>query len=469
MKKITISALSLAVTLGLSPLSHAAGFQLFEQGGSGLGNAFAGRPAAAEDASTVFSNPAGMSVLDNSQFVAAAHIILPSSRFKNSASTINASLGGAAITGGNGGDGGVLAAVPNLFVTHQFNDQLHFGLGISAPFGLATDYDSGWVGRYHGLDTDLRTVNINPSISYRINEQWSIGGGINAMHADLREYTNALDSGGICASFATNPTLAAVGGPATAAACGGAGLAANTVATDSHIKLEGDDWGYGFNIGVLFQPSHNTRVGIAYRSKVSLNVRGDADFTVDPVFRAQMNGNLTGGFAALFTDTKFKAKIDLPETLSIGSFQRVNNRWDMMGDISWTNWSRFETLRADFDNPVQSDLVQPENWEDTFRVALGITYHYTPEWDFRFGYAYDQSAIDRSSDRGPRIPDNDRNWLSFGMNYNPSDAIQLSLNYAHLFIEDGNSRFADATTGHILQGEFETDVNILSGQVSWVF
>lgn len=321
------------------------------------------------------------------------------------------------------------------------------------------------MGRYHADTTDLRTININPSVAFRLNDQFAIGVGYNALYADLREYSSALDSFGLCAN--------AVGGvPAVVnAACAvGGGLTPNNVSQDSRVMLEGDDWGYGFNAGVLYQPSPTTRVGLHYRSKVKLTVEGRVNFTLNNALRS-VPALAAAALPAVSTDTA-KADVTLPEMVSLSSFQKINDSWDMMGDISWTRWSRFKTLQAVFtgNNALSSPgFTQPENWDDTYRFALGMNYHPAPQWNWRFGVAFDQGAVQRTVDRSPRIPDADRTWLALGVGYQPSDALSFALSYTHLFVADSKLRFSDPTFGHQLIGNVDSDVDILSAQATWAF
>lgn len=177
--------LVIAVLIGgiLSVFSQnlmAGGFLLFEQGVKGLGNAFAGGSAIAEDASTIFFNPAGITRLSGSQIEAAGYYIIPQAEFDDKGSTVTPVFGGAPLTGGDGGDAGVAAFVPNFYFAQEITDKFHAGIGISVPFGLATEYNRNWVGRYHAIKSELLTIDINPTVAYRLNQWLSLGAGISA-------------------------------------------------------------------------------------------------------------------------------------------------------------------------------------------------------------------------------------------------------------------------------------------------
>ena len=228
MKKSTVHLLSAAITLSLSSAATAAAFQLLEQNASGLGVAYAGSAAVAENASTVFFNPAGLAQLSGIQLSAGVTGVGPSYRFQNQGSS------GALLGNGNGGDAGGWHAVPNLYLAGRVSPDISLGLGISSPFGLATSYDADWVGRTQAIKSEIRTVNVNPSLAYRVNERWSLGVGINyqTLNAEMTSYTPA-------------------------------GL----------YRVKGDDAAWGWNAGVLLNLSPAMRLGLSYRSAVDYRLR----------------------------------------------------------------------------------------------------------------------------------------------------------------------------------------------------
>lgn len=217
--------------------SHAAGFALFEQGASGLGNAYAGASAVAEDASTIFFNPAGMTYLEGRQIVGALHLIKTNGDFDNK----NSVAAGSRPLGSEGGEIGSLAAIPNFYYKQDISDQLKVGIGVGTPFGLKTEYDKNWSGRFQAIKSELKTVNINPSLAWKLNDQWSFGFGVSAMWAQA-ELTSAVNLG----------------------------------AAESSINNKGKDWGFGYNLGAIYQVTPDTRLGLAFRSKVEQHLKGDA-------------------------------------------------------------------------------------------------------------------------------------------------------------------------------------------------
>jgi long-chain fatty acid transport protein len=414
----------LGYSFGLMPIesASAAGFALGEQSVKAVGNSLAGAAATAEDASTIFYNPAGLTELSGFQLQAGGHFIIPNVRFENAS-------GG----GNQGGDAGVSAVVPNLYAAWDVGDRFKLGIGVNVPFGLATDYDSNWIGRYQGLKSKLATMNINPTVAAKITDQWSIGAGVNLQYAKA-ELSNAIDFGLI------------------------AGLGNGS--SDGSVKIDGSDWRWGFNLGALYKPTPNSKIGLAYRSAITHNLQGRADFTV-PSNLAVLTRQGT------FTDTDVTAQLKTPDTLSLSAVQKISPQVTLLGDVTWTGWSRFKELRVNFANPAQPAIVQPENWHDTFRLALGLNYAASKALLLRAGVARDPTPVPNAF-RTVRIPDADRTWLSLGATYQPTPKFNLDLGYAHQFIGDAPLNQASPTGGTLI-GEFKGAINIISAQLRWAF
>ena len=409
----------LAILVGSTTLTaQAAGFSLAEQSGSGLGNAFAGASASAEDASTIFSNPAGMTYIQGTQLVGALHLIKPNIDFDDKGS-IKAL--GFPPRGGDGGDAGDLAFVPNFYFVTELTNSIKFGLGVNAPFGLKTDYNDDWVGRFQADTSEVKTININPSVAFKVNEQFSLGLGISAMWAEA-ELTRAVN---------------------------------RVFAPESDVKIKGDDWGFGFNLGAIFQATADTRFGVAYRSKIEQHLEGKAKF----------------GSALAAGNTGVKADLTLPETFSISTFSALNDKWDLLGDITWTRWSQFKELKIIRDNGSVLSTT-PENWNNTIRYSVGVNYHYNDNLKLRAGFAYDEEAISDEF-RTARIPGNDRKWLALGAGLQVTPDAKIDIGYAHLFInkakiDDNQTSPASGFNGRLI-GEYEGSVDILSAQLTYVF
>ncbi len=443
-----------AVTLALfSGATFGAFFQVQESSPKGAGNANAGGAAVAEDASTVWYNPAGLTRLQGSQLVVGGHFIVPSTKFDNEGSTITGLLGGAPLTGGDGGDAGDDALVPNLYYARPINDDLTFGIGLDVPFGLRTEYDDGWVGRYHALESEIKTVNINPAMGYQLNDQVSIGGGISVQIVDAT-LSQAVDFGSIC--FLT--TL-----PAT---CAGLGLASQ--ANDGEAKVEADTTSYGYNIGVLFKVNDRTRVGVAHRSAISHDLEGDSDVTTVGA------GATAFATAANIVDSDVETDITFPATTSISVHHQVNSKWAVMGDATQTRWGRLPELRIKFDSG-QPDSVVTLDLDDVWRYSFGATYVRDSRWTYRFGVAFDESPTPNAEVRTARLPDEDRTWLTFGVGYKKNDRLNFDFSYVFVTIDDAeinknaNSATSEDLTRGNLVGEYDADTSILAGQVNWKF
>jgi long-chain fatty acid transport protein len=429
----------------LLPFSHAyaSGFALNEMSAGGVGNAHAGGAAAAEDPGTIYYNPAGLTMMSGRQFMAVGSLIGTSTKFDNRRSV---SATGMPLSGGNGGDAGDWALVPALYYAMDVDPRLRFGIGLQAPWGLKTEYDANWVGRYQALKSELVSVNINPALAYRYNDQLSLGAGVSAQYVDV-ELTRAIDFGSVCAVAI---------GPVPCAASG-----FRPQARDGKVKVDGTDWGFGFNLGVLYAPNAKSRIGVAYRSKIRHKITGDASF--------DKPAGLPGPLAAsrTFSNTGARADVDLPESINVSGYVEIDPRWSLMADVNWMRWSRFEELRVRFDNGAP-DNVTVENWRNTTRVSIAANYRYNDVWKVRGGIAYDPTPV-RDGFRTPRIPDDDRTWLAFGAQYRASRNGIWDFGYAHLFVSDSSIDKAEPPFGGRLIGDYKSDVDILSVQYRQAF
>ncbi len=402
MAPLTLNRLAFGLTLaGMAGLPHAAGFALIEQNASGLGNAYAGQAASAQDASTIFFNPAGMTMLPDRQVVMAGHLIKPQVEFSGSSN----------IGGGDGGDAGGLVIVPNAYFAYRVTSDIHVGVGMNAPFGLKTEYDSDWAGRTQGVNSELKTINLNPSIAWKASPTLSLGAGLSVQYAEatLTSRTGAAPTAGL-------------------------------------LTVKGDDYGWGFNLGALWQVSPATRIGLAYRSEVDQKLDGIlAGISPSPI-------------PAI-------ARVTLPDSASLSVLHKLNPRLELLADITWTGWSDFDELRI-LRKSDGSILGSPtdENWSNSYRYSVGANYRMNDKLTLRGGVAYDETPV---SDilRTARIPDESRTWLAFGAQYRLSNKTALDFGYAHLFVEDAAIREG----GVKLAGNYEASVDILSAQLTQSF
>ena len=432
----SLIVLAVASTLGgASTLASAAGFALIEQSASGMGNAFAGAAATAEDASTVFYNPAGMSELKGMQFTVGAHVIDLSAKFSNSGSTKPAAI----VTnplGGNGGEAGDVSVVPNVYFVIPIGDRINFGVGVNAPFGLKTEYDDNWAGRFQGIKSELTTYNINPSLSFKVNEMFSVGAGVNYQHLKV-DLTNAVV------------------------------LGANT---EGRADLSADDAAWGWNVGALIKPTPSTKIGISYRSKLDYNLTGTTSVTTS-----------TGAPVAPASGAT-SADITLPESFSLSLAQKLNDQWEFLADATFTKWSQIGRVNVvNSTNGTLRDVLNLD-FDDTWRYSVGANYKLNDDWTLKGGVALDQSPVKGATSRTVRLPDNDRTWISIGAAMKVKESGKLDFGYSHLFIKDADINFtrsqqapgfttptpAPGTASTVL-GSYAGSVDIFSIQYSMSF
>ena len=300
-------------------------------------------------------------------------------------------------------------------------------------FGLRLEYDASWVGRYQSLETDLATYNINPAISWKINEKLSVGGGINAQYADAT-LSQALDFG----------TL----------------LGVSPGALDGKSTVEGDDWAWGVNLGVLYVPTEKTRIGVSYRSRIDHELKGKVTFEVPAAASAIQAQDI-------FVNTGVEAELNLPDNVSVGLYQQLTDAFALTANLTWMSWSRFEELRVEYDSS-QPDSVTEENWEDTWRGSVGINFSVSPKWMIRAGAAYDQTPVPDEKHRTPKLPDADRIFLGFGFEFYPKENIEINLAVMQVFFKDSEIDHL-GSFGDRLIGSYEADTTVISAQVNLKF
>ena len=428
---VSLGAAAVAL-MGLSTgTAQAAGFHLLEQNASGLGNAYAGSAAVSDNASTIFFNPAGMTYLPGLNVSAGVSAVRPSFKFSNDGTTGPAGLPG---TGPNGGDAGSWGFVPNAYLSWQISPQWFAGLGVGAPFGLMTEYDDpAWAGRYHSKMFEIRSVNVNPSIAWKVNERLSLGAGVNWMHMTA-EFSRA-------APFAL-PGVGYLGD------------------LDATVDMKGDGWGW--NIGMIYQLTADTRVGLSYRSRVKIDADGDTTVSnqsvTHPAARAQLR-NLSADASTSVT---------LPDTAVLSVAHRLNDQWELLGDVSWTGWSSIKSLNIENSgNPAIRGDNLTLNFRDTWRIALGANYRVSERWTLKGGLAWDQSPIRNAQYRLTSLPDKDRYWASIGAQYAISNRTKIDIGYTRLFLRDADiDNATDAAAKGVVRGSYDSNANIIGVQVS---
>ena len=354
-----------------------------------------------------------MTLIPGKQVAGALHALKPSFKFENTGSTAPVFSNPGT---GEGGDGGGWAFVPNGFFTMAISPNLSFGLALNAPFGLKTEYENGWRGQLKALKSEIVSVNINPSVAYKVSDTVSIGGGVSVQYLEA--------------------TLT---------------KAANAAGTNI-AELNADDIGYGFNLGLMIQATPNIRIGASYRSAIKYELEGTVAFSATPL------GN--GGV---------KADLKVPDSASLSIFETVGN-WELMGDLTWTGWSTLQRFDAIRTTGAQAGTIvdfETFNWKDVWRYSIGANYKMSPQTKFRFGLAFDETPTN-DVDRTPRLPDEDRTWIAFGLQYKPSKTSILDVGYAHEFIKDAKINNTIAGAGSLI-GTFKNKADIFSVQYSQSF
>jgi long-chain fatty acid transport protein len=461
----------LAAAMGAAVLSLSAGqalgaaFGLQTQNASGLGHAYAGGAAAAEDVSTIFYNPAGLVRLQTTQAVVSANVICPSAKLNNNGSQPAALQP----LGGTGGDAGGCAAVPNMYLGVPFTPKWSFGLGVNAPFGLETEYDSDWLGRFQAVKSKIETININPVLSWEPTPHLTVGGGVSwqRVKATLTSRVNyaAAFAQGVGAGVAAGQIPAAVAPVLVGSAAG----------LESGADVSGDDSSWGWNVGMLWQASEQTRVGVAYRSKIKYTVTGSANFSNPtasslgplPPTLAPVGAAIVNGVNAALASGDIKLDVEMPDTTNVSIFHQFNNKWDLMADLQYTGWSSIQELKIVRSTGVVLQTT-PENFRDTWRISGAANYRYSDQWIFRGGLAYDQTPV-RDAQRTPRLPDNNRIWFAFGAQYKFSPSLALDLAYAYEYMSDPsiNQNAGSTAANGLISGSYKNGVNIVGLQLTY--
>ncbi|HSP32205.1 MAG TPA: outer membrane protein transport protein [Halomonas sp.] len=384
-KAVYKTALALAVTTASTQLM-ANGVAINEQSASSMGTGFAGRSSSAQDASTVFGNPAGMSKIDRAQVSGGIAVIDANTDISNAESIA---------PGTHDGDMVPFAAIPFGYYVRPLNDDWHFGLGVYVPFGVISDYEDSFQGRYHGLESEVQVVTLQPTLSYQINDRVSVGFG---------------------------PTINRIEGTLTSAVPVGP--------SDGNVDIQGDDIGYGFNAGVLVDLSDSVALGVTYHSSVDYTLEGRTRVSDFPI---PVNGS-------------YDATLDVttPESVDVSLTYAYDELWTLYAGTTWTRWSQFDQLLIENQgSPAQFDTVEEElNWSDTWSFAFGAAYQVTPKVALRTGLAFDRSPTN-DADRTVRIPVGNRKVLSLGAGWEASDNLTVDVAYAYLREDRASVSYAD--------------------------
>lgn len=408
--------LSAAALMAAATQANAAGFYIQEQSVTGLGSAFSGAVSNLNDPSTIFFNPAGMTKLDGMQAQAGINVLMPDSDIKDTGSVAPAFR----TLGGSSDNPYDPTPVPNGFLSYELGNNLWAGLGVTAPFGLGSEYDDGWFGRFDATKTKLTVLDIQPTLAYKINDMFSIGAGLNIEHsdADLRNQVN----------------LGAVLG-------------------EGSQKLTGDDWGFGYTIGAQFKPMPSTTIGVNYKSEVHHDLDGGV--------------LITTAAGATVLDAGAKAKLTTPDVATLGVAHRVNDRLTVQGQATWFGWNNFESIAVRFDDGTAGAPVV-QNYQTTWAFAVGAEYAASDKWMLRGGVQFDQTPT-TDEYRTSRTPDGDRTWLSLGATYGWNDNLDIGMAATYIHLADEEINIPRGAGGGQFVADTEGSVGILALAATYKF
>lgn len=398
MKKIAVSLKLVVVGMALASVSMqsaASGFQLFEGNAVNIGDFGAGGAAIAEDASTAFYNPAGLVRITTPQLVLSGVGLKTKSDFSGTSRT---AIPLPYPTSGSVNGGG-FKLVPAFHYALPLNERVVFGFSMTAPFGLATDYDTHSVIRYEATKSEVKTLDLSPSLGVKINEQLSVGAGLNLQKLDA-----ALNSTiPLTVRDPKNPKKIV-------------GL------QDGQIINKAESWALGWHAGALYQLTPSTRFGINYASQVKHHLTGTSRINI-------LNHDIVSSDA-------LSSDITLPPVTTVSAYHALNEQWALLGSVVYTQWKKIENITLNNLPAGINKVILPENFRNTWRVAVGTNYKFNEQWLFRAGVGYDQTPVN-DHDRGVRLPDGDRIGAAIGAHYQPSKALGIDMGYTHLFIKDG--------------------------------
>ncbi|HDR1920702.1 TPA: porin [Pasteurella multocida] len=389
----TLLASALAVVAGSA---SAAAFQLAEVSTSGLGRAYAGEAAIADNAAVVATNPALMSLLKQPEISVGAIYVdpninltspMPGFAYKNIAPN---------------------ALVPTVYGVYPINEKFAVGGGLNVNYGLATEFDDKYAGGFLGGKTDLTAINFNLSGAYRVTEKFSVGLGLNAVHAKakLERYAGALAK----QKFQNLPL----------------GIKETSVIS----KLQGDKWGFGWNAGLVYEFNERNRIGVAYHSQVDINFKGQYSNQFPTSNMALVQGLSAQGITATGgKEIPGTLHLPLPAYWEISGYHKMTDRFAMHYSYKYTQWSKFKELRAK-GTDGKTLFSKTEEFRDSSRIALGASYDVTDALTVRTGIAYDESAADEHNTIS--IPDTDRTWFSVGATYHFTPNVSIDAGFAHL-------------------------------------
>ncbi|HHX8633638.1 outer membrane protein transport protein [Vibrio diabolicus] len=396
-KTLLSTAVALSL-LGTTGMANAAGFQLAEYSATGLGRAYAGEAAMADNASAQWRNPAMLTYLEGTQVSVGAIYVNPNIDIEGDVNFHGST------SSASSDDFAHDAIIPNFYLSHQYNEKFAIGLAFGTNYGMETDLGKGFGASHFGNEASVTTMEANLNTAYKVNESISVGGGIRYI----------IGEGSFGAAAPKNNVVGqhpVTGDPIS-------------VPQGTALKyMEGDDTAWGWQVGTAWQINENNRIGFAYKSEVELKLEGHAE-------------GLGFGFGTKLSQLRDNGYmyLNLPATAELASFHQVTDQLALHASFNWTDWSSFEKLEARLDT-AGTHMVKVENWEDNYRFAVGATYQLDPKLALRTGIAYDTSAVS-DKNRTITIPETDRTWLSIGATYDWTKDFSLDAGFTYIFAKD---------------------------------
>ena len=434
--QISVLALGIAGVLAFGQ-AHASGFQLRENSVKNLGRANAGTAVAKDDASVVTNNPAAMVNLDKTTVQVDATDINLDAKFTGGGTTAL----GTPLTGGNGGDPGRPAVVPALAVVVPFGN-FRFGASVDAPFGLKTQYDADWVGRYNAIKSDVKTVDFTFAAAWAISDRFSLGAGVILQRTDVT-LTNAIDFGTALCAGSGNP-----------ANCFNPAFPFHPQGSDGSVEVKGNDNSYGWLLGAQWRPSDNFTIGYSHHSKIDHTLAGNADFTL-PASVAATFGAL--GVTA-YNDGAIYAPLTTPTIDTLSARWDINQQFRLLGDIQRTGWNSLKNVTVYRTNGALLGPPEAFDWKNTTYFGVGGEWDMSNAWTLRVGIAHDESPTNDRT-RTPRLPDNTRMLYSVGATWHVSDAFSIDGAFQRISISSP-SIDVRSSSGSRLVGSFDGHANL---------
>lgn len=450
--RLTLTALALGIAGTLAAgQADASGFQIRENSVKNLGRANAGTTVAWGDASVVLNNPAAMVNLKQTTLQADVSVIDLTADFKGSGTTALGAPAGP-LTGGNGGDPGDATPVPAMAAVFPLSgslDMVTLGASVSAPFGLKTEYDPDWVGRYDAITSDVKVVDLTVSAAIAFTDRFSVGVGVIAQRADVT-LSKAIDFGtALCA--ASNP-----------ANCFNPAYPFHPQAQGGNIDVSGADTDYGFVVGAQYKANDNFTIGYAHRSEVHHTLTGDATITMP----ASVAATLSALHNHAYDNGPIWANLDTPTTDTLSVMWTVRPGVRVMADAQLTGWSSLESVNIIRDGGTQLGF-EAFDWKDSWFYSVGAEWDMSDAFTFRAGIGYDETPT-HDSTRTPRLPDNNRTVYTAGLTWNVSPRLSVDAAYMRVQIDSPTVNTTSSSQSH-LTGKFTGHADLVGVSAQYRF